>query len=119
MKEIKSTGFTKIVAVDEKGQGGAYYEYRVVLPDMKPTEFHLDFARIGFQNGPIKEHGVNGCTQEDLLEIVKHRLESFQSGDFACIENAESLHHVNLALKYLNDRTKDRQDRNVEGLNKQ
>ena len=31
---------------------------------------------------PIKEFGINGITQEDLLRVVEHRLECFQEGDF-------------------------------------
>jgi len=52
---------------------------------------------------------------EDLLNIVVDRLESFQSGDFACRENALALTKVQEALHWLNHRTADRIDRDVEG----
>ena len=34
-------------------------------------------ASICFQNGPIKENGVNGCQNEDLIAVVIDRLQQF------------------------------------------
>lgn len=68
--------------------------------------------------GPVKEFGVNGCHQEDLLEIVIDRLKSFQSGKFSCRENAIALTKLEEAMRWLNHRTKDRQQQGVEGANK-
>jgi histone acetyltransferase (RNA polymerase elongator complex component) len=70
---------------------------------------------IKFQKGPIKEAGVNGVTNEDLLHMVKLRLEGFQNSDFACEENGEALLYVNAALNELNKRTQKRVARGVEG----
>ena len=72
-------------------------------------------ARVSFQNGPIKEAGVNGCHQEDLIAIVIDRLQSFQAGDFKCRENALALNHLEIAMRHLNRRTEDREKRGVEG----
>ena len=73
---------------------------------------------IIFQNGPIKEQGINGVTQEILLAIVEHRLACFQSGPFASAYNAEALNHVGQALAALKRRTEDRLARGVEGQTK-
>jgi len=108
------SNYTKVFSVDEPGEGNACHQYVIGPSDVDDEEF----CNINFQKGPIKENGVNGCQQEDLLAIVIHRLEGFQSGDFACIENAEALYHTKLALQYLNNRTKERQERGVEGLSK-
>jgi hypothetical protein len=43
------------------------------------------------------------------------RLRSFQSGDFACKNNAFALEHLGSALGYLQQRTRDRLARGVEG----
>ena len=70
-----------------------------------------------FQNGPVKEAGINGCHQEDLLAIVIDRLKCFQGGDFACEENEQALNYIRGAMRVLNERTKARQERGVEGTN--
>lgn len=105
--------------------GNASHVYKLTLlsaplwdgkgEEYKPQEIaHL---RIDFQHGPIKEVGVNGLTNEVLLAIVKHRLEGFQSGPFACSENQGALESVNNALTILESRTKAREARGVEGTN--
>ncbi len=75
-------------------------------------------ANIQFQNGPIFEHGVNGITNEILLEIVADRLRDFQRGPYPCPENESALQNVNAALDHLYTRTRNRQLRGVEGLSK-
>ena len=71
--------------------------------------------KIDMQEGPIKEFGVNGCCNEDLLNIVKTRLEGFQASQFACRENAIALTKIEEALLWLHHRTNKRVARNVEG----
>ncbi len=105
---------TEICVIDEPGQGNACHEYEI--QDQKCGTI---YSSVRFQNGPIKEFGINGCTQEDLLEIVVDRLESFQSGDFRCRENAIALTKIQEAIHWLNHRTPDRKKRKVEGTNQQ
>lgn len=107
----------KINVTDEPGQGGANHEYAISWagpiaggPD--------DFMVVRFQNGPIKEFGVNGITQEALLAIVIDRLRSFQAGPFSCRENAIALTHCEDALMWLQRRTVARIKRGVEGTSK-
>ena len=71
--------------------------------------------KIDMQEGPIKEFGVNGCCNEDLLNIVKTRLEGFQAYQFPCRENAIALTKIEEALLWLHHRTNKRVARNVEG----
>lgn len=59
-----------------------------------------------------------GVLNEDLLEIVKHRLETFQMTEFQCIENEKAIKYITDAIKWLNKRTKSRKARNVLGTNK-
>jgi hypothetical protein len=68
-----------------------------------------------FQRGPIAEAGVNGITNEVLLAILIDRLEGFQSGKYACTETERALEHCKDALEYLEERTKQREARGVEG----
>lgn len=109
---IGSHRFTQVMVCDEPGQGNACHSYSV--ENMETGE---KYAEVSFQNGPVKEFGVNGCHQEDLLAIVIHRLESFQAGNFKCRENALALTKLEEAMHWLNHRTAKRQARGVEGVN--
>jgi hypothetical protein len=118
MKELNigTKRFTRVVVLDEPGQGGACHEYKVMDIPMVDQD-SVVYASIIFQNGPVKEFGINGCHQEDLLAIVIDRLENFQKGPFACRENALALTKIQEAMHWLNHRTNDRNQRGVEGTN--
>ncbi len=105
---------------DKPGQGGACHDYliRGFNTESNPSFEAIQgdkSARILFQNGPIKQFGVNGVTQEALLAIVMDRLRSFQAGPFACEANAVALGHCEHALAHLQKRTRERIARGVEG----
>lgn len=125
----------RVQVLDDPGAGGANHEYRIAATyrkgDVHPplrgrisdqtiaiaadgsSEHTLE--RVVFQNGPIKESGVNGVTQESLLAIVIDRLRSFQNGQYSCRENAIALTHCEEALMWLQRRTVARIKRVVEG----
>lgn len=100
-----------IAATDAPGAGGANHVYEISGFDGAPGRIQI----IEFQNGPINEKGVNGLTQEVLLEIVIDRLRSFQAGSFACRENAIALTKLEEAQHWLLARTRARMVRGVEG----
>lgn len=110
----------EILAIDGPGPGGANHVYE--LSGAGPR------LRIEFQNGPIKEAGANGTTNEALIAVSIDRLRGFQfernadgtfnpkkKGTYACKENAEALGHLEKALAVLHRRTKAREKRGVEG----
>lgn len=70
---------------------------------------------VHFQQGPVKEAGLNGIQHEDLIVMVITRLQQFQSGQFATRENACAITKLEEALMWMNKRTQDREARNVEG----
>lgn len=76
---------------------------------------HKQLFTVQFQHGPIKEVGVNGLTNEALLAIVIDRMEGFQSGKYACRENALALTKLHEARMWLFERTRERLSRGVEG----
>ena len=123
--DIGTKVYTKVVCLDEPGQGGACHEYVVVAAgagdalEVSATGVAnaKTLARVSFQNGPVKEFGVNGCHNEDLIAIVIDRLEHFQKGDFNCHENALALMKLEEALYWLKYRTQVRIARGVEGTN--
>ncbi len=104
---------TKVVAVDERGPGNANHVYEV-LP---ANENGFVLASIRFQSGPLKENAVNGITNEDLIAIVIDRMEGFQSGQYSCKENSVALSKLEEALFWIEKRTRDREERGVEGRN--
>lgn len=76
-----------------------------------------NLTAINFQNGPVKENGVNGLTSEALLAILIHRTKVLD-GNFPCEENKHAIGYMENALALFEQRTKDRQKRGVEGFNK-
>ena len=113
-----SSRYSDVMVLDEPGQGGACHEYYISRAEDSDIVPAGEFGHVRFQNGPVKEVGVNGCHQEDLLAIVVDRLECFQAGPFACRENALALTKINEAIHWLNHRTAGRIVRGVEGTNK-
>ena len=107
---IGSSKYTEVFATDEK-QFNANHAYSVSTVQ-EPSAV---VAQVTFQKGPIKENGVNGCHQEDLIAIVIDRLQSFQESQYKCRENAIAITKLEEALLWLRKRTLDREARGVEG----
>jgi hypothetical protein len=119
--EYDTANQLKIEVLDEPGQGGACHVYDmsylsdVLLDDQGKYAVEKVSHVVKFQNGPIKEFGVNGVTQEALLAVLIDRLRSFQAGAFACRDNAIALTHLEESLMWLQRRTRERIRRGVEG----
>ncbi len=110
--DIGTTKYTKVAALDERGAGNANHRYQV-QPVGKSSGFVM--GCITFQNGPIKERGVNGLANEDLIAIVIDRLEGFQAGSYSHEANAAAIKSLYEALAHLRSRTDEREARGVEG----
>lgn len=109
-----------VEVLDEPGQGGACHWYKIHGPFHHEGEIGTTYPEpccIAFQNGPIQEAGVNGVSNEAVLAVLIDRMRGFQSGQFACRENAIALTHMEEALMWLQKRTRDRLARGVEGTN--
>lgn len=70
---------------------------------------------ISWQDGPTAGIGRNGAFVEEVIEAAIGRLDFYQSTQFHCIENAVAVGHLISALEVLNERTRGRQARGVEG----
>ena len=112
----KRENLNAVFAVDEKGNGGVHHSY---LINANPQESDArTMGVINFQNGARKlEDSIHGVLDTDLLEIVRHRLQCFQQGEFSTRENAIALTHIEEALMWMNRRVEDRIERNVLGTN--
>jgi len=104
-------GFKPVEVLDLTGYGNAPHNYLAwQYPDSDSGA-----VLIKFQCGPIQEVGHNGITHEQLISILIDRLRMFQSGQFACAENREAEEHLKNALSVLQQRTRKRITRGVEG----
>ena len=113
--EIGTKKYTEVRVLDEKGQGNANHHYSIG-PIVPAQDNEVSWCLpIKFQNGPIKEAGVNGVMNEDLLAILIDRMRGFQSGDYACDANKHALYYLENALTALRERTDEREARGVEG----
>ncbi len=69
------------------------------------------------QSDPISEVGVNGVQALDMLKYVKCLFSSLNDA-FPCRENSLTITKIEEAIHWQDARTKDRQRRSVEGVNK-
>lgn len=77
---------------------------------------------IRWQNGPLGRGDTrkepNGAFVEGIIQAAIGRLEFYQKGNggkFACRENALAITELEEALMWLEKRTRDREEREVEG----
>jgi hypothetical protein len=108
----KHNNLNEVYVLDETHPiNNGHHRYRVMS-----YPFSSD---IQFQNGPRNEQSsIQGILDVDLLEIVRHRLQSFQSGKYATRENAIALTHIEEALLWMNKRVEDRAETGKLGTNK-
>lgn len=78
---------------------------------------------IAWQDGPLgrgdERTEPNGAFVEDVIKAAIGRLEFYQSSEFKCDYNQRALEHLRNALQECNNRTADREKRDVEGTHKQ
>jgi hypothetical protein len=108
----KRNNLNDVFVIGDVGPGNAYHKYSV-----STTKEPADIVGvIEFQNGPRKDpNSVQGVLDTDLLEIVRHRLQCFQRGEFATRENACALTHIEEALMWMNKRVEDRAEKGTLG----
>lgn len=110
----KRNNLNEVWVVGNPSNGGAYHKYHIEYDG--DGDGYITKHSITFQNGPRSEKAsIHGVLDVDLLEIVRHRLQCFQKGEYSTRENALALTHVEEALLWLNKRTEDRAERGVLG----
>jgi len=84
----------------------------------RPVFVHDETNQISFQiqNGPVKEHGVNGCQVDTVIEAAKLIVEGLNK-NFPCRENSMIITKLDEALMWSEKRKQDRIKRQVEGHN--
>lgn len=101
---------------EQKFNAPHHFKVRRIDPvTLEPAEV---LGEINFQEGPVKENGINGFNNEDLILMVLTRLRSFQETQYACRENEKAIEKLEESVMWLRKRTLDREIRNVDGTSK-
>jgi hypothetical protein len=90
------------IEADDRDQNGGSHRY-----DLRWMDPHGDYQSsqgIKFQQGPLKEAGYTGITDETLVAIVIDRLEGFNTGPFRCRENSLAITKLEEAMYWLRRR---------------
>ena len=129
LRGIEEIGGFKVVVMDElrekfpeKFNESGAMDYKWFEKEIRPHSFiyvRHDVNSISFtiQNGPIKEHGVNGCQANTLIEAAKLMVGGLNK-NFPCRENSVAITKLEEALMWLEQRKKNREARGVEGFSK-
>lgn len=111
--------YTEVTVEDKRhAVSNGNHHYRIFKKENGNIINSVPILDVHFQNGPIKETGINGVMDENLIAIVIDRLQGFQTGPYASRENALALTHLETAMLWLNRRTALREARGVEGTHK-
>lgn len=99
------------IEADEPSNGGASHLYRCYISGVL-------VASMQFQKGPRNEDGSTpGLTEAAALAMMIDRLRGFQSGPYACRENAIMLTKLEECLHWTKARADERAKRGVLGKN--
>ena len=127
--DIGTTRFTRVVATDGPGAGGANHAYtvehvdairaEVAGEDAASTYAPFELGKVVFAHGQFGAKGPSeGVFNEDLIAMVIDRLNAFQAGPYRCLENAVAITKLEEAMMWLGKRTADRERRGVLGTDK-
>lgn len=86
--------------------------------EVRDVNYGNTLTEVNFQKGPIEECGVNGCNNEDLINMVIFRLQCFQDSEYSCRENHMAITKLEEALLWLRKRTMRREKAGTEGTSK-
>ena len=127
--EMKEVAGSSVIVMDElrdqypdKFNDSGAMDYKWFESDIRPKNFvyvRRDKNSIAFtiQKGPIKEHGVNGCQVDALIDAAKQILQHFNK-TYPCRENSLAITKLEEAMLWLNARKRNREQRGVEGTSK-
>ena len=88
-------------------ENGLFNRFRIYDPYLTSNVF----AEIKFQKGPIDKYGANGCSNEDLVDIVIYRLKQLQDTRFRSESIKEAIFKLEEVLLLLNnDKGEDEND---------
>jgi hypothetical protein len=75
--------------------------------------YERQFMQVTFQKGFPREVGINGCRVEDVIDLAIDRLEAYQRGPLACVENEIALNNLRSAVRAVYGRRRRREEQGV------
>lgn len=130
LKGVTEIGGFPVIVMDElrekypdKFNESGAMDYKWFEEEIRPNYFvyvRHDKNSISFtlQSAPIGEAGVNGCQVDTLIHAALIMLKGLNA-KVGCVENDNAINKLEMALHWLGERTKDRQQRGVEGTSKE
>jgi hypothetical protein len=114
--DVKQYRLNEVCPVGECTYGSIFHEY-LVRDAREDAPFEDGVCIVRFQKGMRGEFGsVQGVSDIDLLEILRHRLYAFECTEMSSNENKQALVHIEEALKLLHQRVVNRVERGVIGM---
>jgi len=112
----KIGGFEVLQERPKKADGSVDWDLFDDQRKSKPIYIDHEVNMVSFriQDGPIKENGVNGCQVDTLIHAAKVILEGLNE-KLPDWRNEDAIDSLKDALYRLEQRTKDREARGVEG----
>ena len=99
-RELRSTNpqFGTSYATDEKSADGANHHYAFSYQPT-PNGPVVDMGSIKFQSGDPAQAGVNGVSDEQVLQVLIDHISSLKGND-----NSQAAYHLRNALGWLQNR---------------
>ena len=104
----------KMEMPENNGTSGG--KFSIEIENAEDVKGVAPVVKFTIQSDPIGEVGINGCQALDMLKYVKCLFESLNEA-FPCRENSLTITKIEEAIHWQDARTKDRQNRSVEGSN--
>lgn len=73
----------------------------------------MPYLKVVFQKGFPRDVGINGVRVQDVIQIALERLELYQRGSLACIENDTAINALRCAIETLDERARRREEQGV------
>lgn len=81
------------------------------------VDHDVNMISFRIQNGPVKENGVNGCQVDTLIHTAREIIVGLNRNHKSSF-NDLAIKFLDSAINTLDDRTRDREKRGVEGTSK-
>jgi hypothetical protein len=102
-KDLGRSGQMAMQATDD-AKDGTHHVYSVTQLSPAGAATPVELLHIKFQQGPVSEAGVNGVTDEAVIQLLIDHINGFQSGKYASEANAQAVNHLQGALGWLRSR---------------
>jgi|TARA_R100001530_G_scaffold135127_1_gene111568 hypothetical protein len=112
---MTNIGYSEEVTTTKKSNEYALLQFKKDYSNVDDKEGTQKFQTVVFYEMYNDKDGyANGTTIEEMLRVSIERLEDL-NGRFSCRENSIAITKMQEALLWLNERTRDREARDVEG----